>query len=64
MAWTRPDAAHRGGVRVSVQRNGEPDQHRGAICETAADVGEFFGHGRLAKQVLWAAGIECVEVIR
>ncbi len=46
-----------------TQWQGEHDRHSGAVCETEAEVQEFFGHGWLAKELYDRAGIQAVEVI-
>ena len=43
--------------------DGEKDRYKAAVCETEADVIEFFGHGWLAKDLYEEAGIvDAVEV--
>ena len=46
-----------------TQWQGEKDRRKAAVCETEADVIEFFGHGWLAKDLYEEAGIvDAVEV--
>ncbi|MCZ8158310.1 MAG: hypothetical protein O9256_00195 [Rhizobiaceae bacterium] len=40
-----------------TQWQGEEDQHEGIVCETEPEIVEFFGHGRLAKQLYSEAEI-------
>ncbi len=44
-----------------TQHDGERDRYAAAVCETNADVIEYFGTGSLAKEIYTAANIECVE---
>ena len=58
----------RGGKYVSVRVShtvwsGETDRHEARVCETEADVVEFFGHGWLAKKLYEAAGIDATEAV-
>lgn len=46
-----------------TQWQGEKDRYKAAVCETEADVIEFFGHGWLAKDLYEEAGItDTIEV--
>lgn len=46
-----------------TQWQGEHDQHEGVVCETEREIIEFFGHGRLAKELYSEADINtAVEV--
>ena len=46
-----------------TQWQGEHDRHKAVVCETEAEVIEFFGHGWLAKDLYDDAGIEDVTDI-
>ncbi len=41
-----------------TQWQGERDRHTGKVCQTEAEVIEFFGHGRLAKDLYDEADID------
>lgn len=41
-----------------TQWMGERDRHAGKVCQTEAEVIEFFGHGWLAKDLYDEAGID------
>ncbi len=42
---------------------GEHDRFTGKVCESEAEVIEFFGHGRIAQELYEDAGIENVTEI-
>lgn len=46
-----------------TQYQGERDRRSGAVCTTEAEVIAFFGHGWLAKELYYEAGIKDVEEI-
>jgi hypothetical protein len=45
------------------EREGEQDRFSGKVCDTEAEVIEFFGHRWLAKELYEDAGIEDVQVV-
>jgi|SRR5215469_14184146 len=46
-----------------TQWQGEHDRYDAKVCETEAEVMEFFGHNRLAKELYEAADLDTSEVI-
>lgn len=44
-----------------TQWQGERDTHEAAVCDNEADAVEFFGHDRLAKELLDNADINAAE---
>lgn len=46
-----------------TQWQGEHDRHAAAVCETVAEVGDFFGYGWLAKKLYASAGLKMAEVV-
>jgi hypothetical protein len=46
-----------------TQWQGERDRSKAAVCATEKNVIEFFGHGRLAKDIYIEAGIDAVQVV-
>jgi hypothetical protein len=46
-----------------TQHQGEKDRYDFAVCESDAEVIEFFGHSDLAKEIYLAAGIDDDEVV-
>lgn len=60
----RTKAAKYVGERVEhTQWQGEHDTHEACVCESEAEVIEFFGHDRLAKELYNDADIEDVTDI-
>ena len=46
-----------------TQWQGERDTHRAEVCDSLEAVRTFFGHGRLAKDLYFEAGIDAVREI-
>lgn len=46
-----------------TQWQGEHERHEGHVCDSIADVAEFFGFGHLSKRLYDSAGIDASEPI-
>lgn len=46
-----------------TQHSGEQTRYKVGVCETEADVIEFFGHGWLAKELYSRAGITDIQEV-